>query len=138
MQALTIDAIYAWAILAGHKQIENRTWTTSHRGRLAIHAGKSNRRDGEALRLLERLEITPPGEEILQGLRGRILGAVNVVDVVAYDATTFSENRWATGPYCWLLENPVWLNQAQEASGRLGLWPCEFTLSHQAAAPRGA
>ena len=37
-RALTVRQPWAWAIAAGHKDCENRTWATSHRGWLAIHA----------------------------------------------------------------------------------------------------
>ena len=40
MYALTIHQPWAWAIMAGIKRVENRTWRTSHRGPLVIHAGK--------------------------------------------------------------------------------------------------
>lgn len=39
--AITVRQPWAWAIAAGHKPVENRSWTTSHRGPLAIHAGKT-------------------------------------------------------------------------------------------------
>ena len=41
MKALTVLQPYAWAIVTGLKKIENRTWPTSHRGELLIHAGLS-------------------------------------------------------------------------------------------------
>lgn len=136
MKALTIDALWAWAILAGHKQVENRTWTTSFRGRLAIHAGKNASRDGDALRLFDRLDITPPSHEVLADLRGRILGTVELVDCVAYAAGaapppkdvadpqngTVAADPFATGPWCWLLQDARWLPQPVEYAGQLGLW----------------
>lgn len=39
MKALTIKQPWAWAIAHGQKNVENRTWATSYRGLLAIHAG---------------------------------------------------------------------------------------------------
>ena len=41
MKALTIHQPYAELIRRGEKVIENRTWPTSYRGPLAIHAGGS-------------------------------------------------------------------------------------------------
>jgi hypothetical protein len=40
-KALTICQPYAELIARGEKVIENRTWPTSYRGPLLIHAGKS-------------------------------------------------------------------------------------------------
>ncbi|MEO8269199.1 MAG: ASCH domain-containing protein, partial [Aureliella sp.] len=39
MKAITISQPFATLIASGEKWIENRTWPTSHRGRIAIHAG---------------------------------------------------------------------------------------------------
>ena len=129
MKALTIDALWAWAILAGHKRIENRPWTTKFRGRLAIHAGKNSNRDGDAFRLFDRLEITPPDAELLQDLRGRMLGTVELFDVVAYDsqatggdAAELARDPFATGPWCWKLRHTVWLQEPIPLAGQLGLW----------------
>lgn len=38
--ALSIRQPWAWAILHAGKDIENRSWSTSFRGPVAIHAGK--------------------------------------------------------------------------------------------------
>lgn len=38
--ALSIQQPWAWLIVNGHKDIENRSWRTSRRGPVAIHAGK--------------------------------------------------------------------------------------------------
>lgn len=47
MKALSIRQPWAWLIVNGHKDIENRTWPTRLRGRVLIHAGKQHdgRRD---------------------------------------------------------------------------------------------
>jgi hypothetical protein len=37
MKALSIQQPWAWAIIAGHKDVENRSWYTHHRGSLLIH-----------------------------------------------------------------------------------------------------
>lgn len=39
LRALTIRQPWAWAIIHGGKDIENRSWNTKHRGPLVIHAG---------------------------------------------------------------------------------------------------
>jgi hypothetical protein len=37
--SLSIRQPWAWLIVQGHKPIENRTWPTTYRGPLLIHAG---------------------------------------------------------------------------------------------------
>ena len=39
MKVLSIRQPWAWAIVAGFKPVENRTWKTGYRGPLLIHAG---------------------------------------------------------------------------------------------------
>ena len=45
MKALTIRQPWAWAIIFDGKDVENRSWNTSYRGDLAIHAGVAYRAD---------------------------------------------------------------------------------------------
>lgn len=40
MKALSIQQPWAWLIVNGYKDVENRDWSTRVRGRVAIHAGK--------------------------------------------------------------------------------------------------
>jgi ASCH domain-containing protein len=39
MPALSIRQPWAWAICAGCKDVENRSWNTKHRGPFVVHAG---------------------------------------------------------------------------------------------------
>lgn len=51
LRALSIMQPWAWLIVNGHKDIENRDWRCRRRGRILIHAGKKIDRDAdEALR----------------------------------------------------------------------------------------
>ena len=40
MKALTVKQPWAWLLIHGTKDIENRNWPTSLRGEIAIHAAK--------------------------------------------------------------------------------------------------
>ena len=40
MKALSIRQPWAWLIVNGYKDIENRTWPTRFRGRVCVHAPK--------------------------------------------------------------------------------------------------
>lgn len=78
---------YAWLVVNGYKDIENRGWPTKFRGRILIHAGKKySRRDHDefAEDLAEdwphRAAITlPPFEEMLLG---GIVGSATIIDCV--------------------------------------------------------
>jgi hypothetical protein len=38
MKALTLRPHWAWFVVSGHKDIENRSWPTRLRGRIWVHA----------------------------------------------------------------------------------------------------
>lgn len=46
MKALSVRQPWAWLLVNRHKDIENRTWSTKHRGPLVIHAAKTLDREG--------------------------------------------------------------------------------------------
>lgn len=74
---------YAWLIVNGHKDIENRGWATKFRGRILIHAGKAYTKaqhDEYAEELEEDFGIVLPAFEAMH--RGGIVGSATVVDCV--------------------------------------------------------
>ncbi len=103
MKALTICQPYAEMIACGEKTIENRTWPTSYRGPLAIHAGKS------------RAWLEAEDERERPGMAfGAIVATARVVDCIHVDrlSEAHAANHHANGPWCWILE----------ARGAQGLW----------------
>ena len=74
-KAITLYPIWAWAIVHAGKMVENRSWPTQYRGRLAIHAGVNRKTEAEDRFFIEGLGIRVPG-----GLAGGvILGTVDLV-----------------------------------------------------------
>jgi hypothetical protein len=124
LYALTIAAPWAWAIMAGHKAVENRTWRTFHRGRLVIHAARSAAADEEAQAEFARLGIMAPND--FTGWRGCVLGTVQLTDCVDFQLLREQQLLgplcpFATGPVCWLLESPQPCIPFV-ATGQQGLW----------------
>ena len=84
---ISILQSYAWLIVNGHKDIENRGWRTSFRGRILIHAGKKySKRDHEefAEEMAETCPnrpaiILPPFEQMQLG---GIVGSATITDCV--------------------------------------------------------
>lgn len=122
MKALTIDALWAWAIVAGVKRVENRTWRTRHRGALAIHAARRTppAREARAREHLEAMGVVCPRGAELDKLRGCLLGVVDVVGCVRPEA--LPTTRYVSGPHCWILSNPRRLLRPIPCRGRQGLW----------------
>ena len=107
MIALSIRQPWAWLILHGGKDIENRTWPTKVRGRVLVHAGKGMTRNewGDAWEFAHGSGAGPRGVDA--GLtfdniqRGGIVGSVEIVDCV-----NRSNSRWFVGDYGFVLRDP--------------------------------
>ncbi|MBE7499735.1 MAG: ASCH domain-containing protein [Verrucomicrobiales bacterium] len=77
LRALSIRQPWAWLIVNGYKDVENRSWPTRHRGPLLIHAGASQVRLREdATWVEERFDIRLPVEYDFGG----IVGIVDLLD----------------------------------------------------------
>lgn len=116
MKALTVRQPWAHLILTGVKRIENRSWETSHRGQLLIHAAKSP--DNAARDLLEEFSIDPADLAY-----GAIIGIVTVTDCIELANLTddLADDPFAGGPFCWLLADAKPLAPIPW-KGALGLW----------------
>jgi hypothetical protein len=100
---------WAWLIAAGHKDIENRTWSTKFRGRIYIHASKGY----DPTFSPSEFNITLP----TSFARGAIIGEVDIIDCV-----TSSRSRWFFGPYGLVLSNPVLYPEPIACKGQLGFF----------------
>ena len=114
-RVLTIRQPWAWAIIYGGKDVENRSWFTKHRGPLLVHAGRAFDPAGyETVKQHATHPPPPPGEFI----HGAIIGVVELVDCLqSFDSEWAVAGRWH-----WLLRNPRSFGEAVPCSGRLGLW----------------
>jgi hypothetical protein len=109
LKALTVRQPWASLIVAGVKDVENRSKPIKYRGRLAIHS--SLRINEEAMEEFGHLIDTSVP-------LGAIIGSVDVVDCVVA-----SPSQWAmNGYYHWVLANPHQLKRIRPMKGSLGLW----------------
>ena len=135
MRVLTVRQPWASLIVLGHKDIENRTWSTRYRGPLLIHAASApSVNASEARALAASLGIELPACLPL----GRVVGVVNLDGCVSR-----SESAWFEGPVGWQLSNARALGLDRRISGRLGLWSvelnaAEWEIIHPAAGVLGA
>jgi hypothetical protein len=128
---LSIRQPWAWLIVNGFKDIENREWPTKHRGPLAIHAAKTmTRADYEACALfLETMNTVPPQLPPFERLpRGGIVGSCLLAD-----CREESDSEWFTGPYGFLLANAKPL--IIPCNGRLGIFEYRHLLPAAPLAP---
>lgn len=97
MKALSTKQPWAWLIVNGYKDIENRTWGTNVRGPILIHAG--NRFDEAGYTYVKsRFGVIMPSREEFKKMRGGIVGVCEIKDCV-----TDSLSAWFCGPYGFVL-----------------------------------
>jgi hypothetical protein len=99
MPALSIRQPWAWLIVNGFKDIENRDWPTKFRGPLLIHAGKKlTVPDYDAAMLFIEAYVDPAlvGKvpDIGDLLLGGVTGMVTLTDCVAHHTSP-----WFTGGF---------------------------------------
>lgn len=113
IKALTICQPYADMIARGEKIIENRSWPTSYRGPLAIHAGKS-------------VAWLDPEDKVDRPWMafGAIVATARLVDCVRVESLPpdLQARFDANGPYCWILDDVKPFSTPVPATGARGLW----------------
>ena len=127
--ALSVRQPWVHCIFYLGKPVENRTWNTSIRGTICVHASKGmtqyeyedcrtlayqiGQRD-DATREMLRAHPVPALRSIP---RGAIIGTVDIVDVVRR-----SNDPWFFGPYGFVLDNPRLLEKPIACNGALGFF----------------
>jgi hypothetical protein len=117
MKALSINQPFAWLIAHGYKDIETRTWHTTFKGRIYIHASK--RMDNVPMPYIRR--IAPSAADALEAAwpptRGCIVGEADIIACV-----TSYKSPWFVGPYGFVLANPTAYDKPIPYRGRLGFF----------------
>lgn len=132
MRALSLTRPWTTLVLRHGKNIENRTWTTSYRGRFVVHGAKSYDRRAESW------AIYALGRSPLSGYEGDeptgLLGMIELLDVCT---AALSEppsgdphvgvpcdcGPWAMpGQAHWRLTDPRPFDEPVPYGGRLGLF----------------
>lgn len=126
MKTLSIKNPWALLIAHGIKDIENRTWRTTHRGRIYIHVSAPkkfsvNLTDQQMIKALPLIPLFTTGKVAF----GAIIGEVDIIDCVLDHASLWAEKA-APGDkpiWNWVLENAVLYDQPIEnVKGALSFW----------------
>lgn len=110
MKCISVRQPWAWLIIHGGKDIENRDWTTNMRGRVLVHASKGvSTEDIESATSI--VADMPDVDRLLAGIRsacldagqrGGIIGSVEIVDCVLS-----SPSPWFFGRFGFVLRAPI-------------------------------
>ena len=132
--ALSIRQPWAWAIIHGGKDIENRSWQAvnrglSKRGPIAIHAAKGMSASEyiTARRFMADRGVTCPHPAEL--VRGAIIGQATIIDIVSE-----SDSPWFMGSRGLVLQNPAPCEPIA-VRGQLGFFNWENNLLDAPSSP---
>lgn len=113
MKALTIFQPYAHMIAIGEKWVENRTWSTEHRGDIAIHVGRNREwlREGDE----EEYPGMVYGAVIAIAHLYNCVPLVDLKKKITKESFAVLQHEHCEGPICWLLRNvrriqPIFVN----------------------------
>ena len=115
MKVIVIRQPWAWLIVNGIKDIENRSWRTRYRGPLLIQASarKPSKREMEDFRVFAlKRGVKLPDEFEFGGIVGR---------VQLDDCVDKSRSKWFEGPVGWVVSKPKKLPFVP-SKGRLGIF----------------
>lgn len=114
VKALTVRQPWAWAIVMGYKDVENRARRTNHRGQVLIHAAKQM--DPAGFQVLWELGVYRHLPDKLP--LGGLVGLVEIVDCV-----TNAESPWAQSrAWHWMLRRPKEFKTPLPCNGSLGFF----------------
>lgn len=136
IRALTLTQPWASLMVAGHKTIETRSWSTTYRGPLIIHAAKGFPPAAKEFASVERAIGRIPAQIPLAAA----LAVVELVDVLPTEVAELDAGPvdrhlgdFTAGRYAWLTDRArlYVFPQPIPCSGRLGLWrpPEEVVLA---------
>ncbi|MGY4103805.1 ASCH domain-containing protein [Nocardia sp. R16R-3T] len=119
VRAISVRRPWANLIVAGHKTVENRTWTTRHRGAVVIHAGARWERDGADLAVALGISGFVSSAQCPSGY----LSVAQLVDVHRAAGCCAPWGQQDKGVYHWVFTGAVALSAPVPGPGRLGLYP---------------
>ena len=138
VSVLSVKQPYASWIVYGSKFCENRTWSTSYRGRLYIHASSWVQENGVScdpdsfeyptpvgciigsvdllgcwsVEMVEEAVCVPPSGQELQ----------SALQTLAREPRNFFGWDGVVGPVCWLMADRKPLAEPVEVKGKLRIW----------------
>jgi hypothetical protein len=130
VKIISVRQPWAWLLFHG-KDIENRTWRTSYRGPLLIHASQAMEEDDFPMQRqwIETCGLVIPDDSDLP--RGAIVGSATLTDVHDWASppytgfvpgqVKYSPSPWFEGPYGFHMADAVEFAEPIPCRGQLGL-----------------
>lgn len=148
LPAISLWQPWAALVASGVKRFETRSWSTDHRGALAIHAAKTRQGwEHAAPDVLEALRLStypdpkyrPPAPRQDDFAYGAVVATVELVSVIPIDelagdvwqvagSLDVALGDWSAGRYAWELICPEHVQPPVPVNGRQRLFPVEIDL----------
>lgn len=115
MRALTLIQPWASLVAEGRKTVETRSWPTSVRGRIAIHAGKK----------VDKNACKKFGYEASNIITSAIIATVALVDCVQFPHPDIQPDKYgdfSSGRYGFVLKSIKREFPPKHIKGHLGFW----------------
>ena len=134
MKVLSLTEPYAALIKERKKKIETRSWKTSYRGELYIHASSTHipkewKNNKELMELVD-------GNDLNFGyiiLKCKLVDCVymdeEILDKIKKDKLEFICGDYRLGRYAWILEDIEVLDKPLFTKGKLGIWNYEEDIN---------
>lgn len=100
MKALSFKQPWGTLVVMGIKPIDNRSWSSSYRGPLLVHASKNWDKEG-AEWIVDQFPDLKGLIYVSTHLMGKLIGRVKMIDCVKQH-----HSPWFFGPYGFLFEDP--------------------------------
>ena len=136
MKVLSIHQPWASLIIKGFKVVENRSWRTSIRGEIAIHASASKaeydwREAVATVSMIKTIPFSDSEKWLIETIgnfdnlpRGVIIGTVDITDCKREHTSLWHfDDNWG-----FYLQNPKELKKPIPAKGKLGFWDFDLRL----------
>lgn len=141
MKVLSIKEPHASLLLTPYKTIETRSWATSYRGEIYLHASKSMPSYAREKVMWDRVLNLYKKHEVKTGEKttlhnGLIYAKAELVDciemtlenIASLGQDEIDSGYYAPGRYMWILKNITQLPEPIPAKGHLGIWNHEENL----------
>ena len=128
MKTITVKQPWASLMFIGEscKDVENRTWKTSVRGRVLIHAASNpvSFHNPNQIFTQEQYDAIPDKIQSFCTKNSVIIGSVEIVDcVINHDSIWAEKTIGGEKPtYNWILANPILFDKPIPAKGKLSFW----------------
>lgn len=137
MRVLSIRQPWASLIVKGFKDVENRSWSTSIRGEIGVHASSAKSEDDweDAIitaSMIQTITFSDAEKWLIETIgdfdklqRGLILGTVEITDCKRERTSPWHfEENWG-----FYLQNPKEIKKPIPAKGKLGFWDFDLSLA---------